>query len=108
MDTQTTVPISEARRNIFQITDRVQRSSAHYTLTENGRPKAVIMSVDEFESLMETVAITADPQLMREIRNSAAAFRRGDFVPLENVLSVKGYVPRRVEKISRKRPRAAR
>lgn len=108
MDSKTIVPISEARRNIFQIANRVQRPSVHYTLTENGRPKAVIMSAEEFDSLMETVAIAADPRLMREIKDSAAAYRRGDSIPLEAVIARKNYVPRRVEKISRKRSRAAR
>lgn len=46
-----TVPISEARKNIFSIAEEVQNPNVHYTLTERGRPKIVILSAEKFEFL---------------------------------------------------------
>lgn len=51
MNTKTTVPISEARKNIFSIASEVQNPNVYYTLTERGRPKAVLISAEKFESL---------------------------------------------------------
>jgi len=56
MRTQTTLPISEARKNIFLIAEKVQKEDAYYTLTERGRPKVVIVSADRFEALMKKKA----------------------------------------------------
>lgn len=49
----TTIPISEARKNIFSIAEEVQNPNVHYTLTERGRPKIVILSAEKFEFLSD-------------------------------------------------------
>ena len=48
MDAKTTLSISEARKKIFKIAEQVQKPATHYTLTEKGKPKAVMMSAEEF------------------------------------------------------------
>ena len=69
MDTKTTLPISEARKKIFKIAEDVQEPSRHYTLTEKGRPKAVIISADEFESWQETLEIMREfPDLKKILK----------------------------------------
>lgn len=52
MNTKTTLSISEARKKFFSIADEVQSPEVYYTLTERGRPKAVIVSADRFEALV--------------------------------------------------------
>ncbi len=48
---------------------RVQKPATYYTLTEKGRPKAVILSVAEFRSWKETVEVTRIfPQLEKDIK----------------------------------------
>ncbi|MFH1769315.1 MAG: type II toxin-antitoxin system Phd/YefM family antitoxin [Parcubacteria group bacterium] len=85
MNGRTTVPISEARKKIFDIADAVQKPSIHYTLTEQGRPKAVIMSVDEYESWVETLEILSDPDAMKAIAKSEKEFDRGEYVTLDEL-----------------------
>jgi PHD/YefM family antitoxin component YafN of YafNO toxin-antitoxin module len=46
-------------------------------ITRNGRPAAVLVSTDEYESWKETQAIRSNPELMREIRAGLRAARRG-------------------------------
>lgn len=57
MDIKTTLPISEARKKIFEIAEEVQKPGKQYTLTEKGKPKAVIMSAEEYESMIETMEV---------------------------------------------------
>jgi prevent-host-death family protein len=57
MSTNTTISISEARKKIFQLAKEVQRPSVSYTLTDKGRPKAVIISAQDFESWQETLEV---------------------------------------------------
>jgi len=76
------IPISEARKNIFQIANEVQKPDNYFTLTENGRPKVVIISADEFESWLETVEILNSPEIMKEINDAKRAYKAKDFIPL--------------------------
>ena len=71
MKTKTTLPLTEARRRIFSIADDVQRHDAHFTLTERGVPRAVIISADRFERLIKSNGVSrlADSPLSGYARN---------------------------------------
>ena len=93
MDAKTTLSISEARKRIFEIAEKVQKPDVYFTLTENGRPKAVIMSVEEFESWKETIEVMHDiPDLKKDIEEAERDYARGDYITLEEVLAQEGYV----------------
>lgn len=51
MNSKTIISITEARKKIFQIAEDVQKPANYYTITENGRAKAVLMSAEQFDSL---------------------------------------------------------
>ncbi len=75
-----TISISEARKRIFDITDDVQVPERVYTLTADGKPKAVVMSVDEYESMLETIAVLQDfPDIKKDIAEADEAFRTGEY-----------------------------
>jgi PHD/YefM family antitoxin component YafN of YafNO toxin-antitoxin module len=44
-------------------------------ITKNGRPAAVLVSPEEFESLKETIAVRSDLALMKEIKKGVRALR---------------------------------
>lgn len=93
MDTKTTLPISEARKKIFKIAKMVQKPSTHYTLTEKGRPKVVIMSTDEFESWQETLEVIRDfPNLEKDIKKAEREYKKGNYLLLEDVLAKEGFI----------------
>jgi len=93
MDTKTTLSISEARKKIFKIAEKVQKPATHYTLTEKGRPKVVLMSAEEFESWQETLEVMRDfPKLEKDIKRAEKEYKRGRYVTLEDVLSKEGFV----------------
>jgi len=91
MNTKTTLPISEARKKIFKIAEEVQKPSNYYTLTENGRAKAVIMSADDFESLMEDLEILSNPKIMASIKEAEEELKRGEYVTLDELMKEYGY-----------------
>ena len=80
MNTKTTIPISEARKNIFKIAEKVQKPGVYFTFTEKGKPKGVIMSAEEFESLTETMEVIRQfPNLDRDIAQADKAIRTGQY-----------------------------
>ena len=93
MDTRTTLSISEARKKIFKIAKMVQKPSTHFTLTEKGRPKVVIMSTDEFESWQETLEAIRDfPNLEKDIKKAEREYKKGNYLLLEDVLAKEGFI----------------
>ncbi|GAA1089426.1 type II toxin-antitoxin system Phd/YefM family antitoxin [Nocardiopsis metallicus] len=66
-----TIPITEAKAKIAELADRAQREHADYTFTKNGRPAVVMMSVAQYESLMETLSILSDPEARADLVESA-------------------------------------
>ena len=94
MNTATTIPISEARRTIFDIAKEVQKPGRHYTLTEKGRPKAVIMSAEEFESWVETLEVMREmPDLAKDIKETRRDYETGaykNYITLEQLLATHG------------------
>ena len=93
MNTRTTIPISKARAKIFDIADEVQKASNHYTLTERGKPRVVIISAKDFESYQETLEAIKDfPRLEKDIEKAEKEYKKGDVSTLDQVLLKKGYV----------------
>lgn len=95
MNTKTTLPISEARKRIFDIAKEVQKPSNYYTLTEKGRPKIVIMSAEEFESWQETLEVIREfPDLKKDVEEADEAIKNGEYknwITLEDLLAKEGF-----------------
>lgn len=85
MNAKTTISISEARRRIFDIAEEVQKPNKYYTFTENGKPKAVMLSAEEFDSLMENLEMLEDPDLLKRIKESEEEYKRGEYVTLDEL-----------------------
>lgn len=87
MTTKTTLPISEVRKRLFSITGEVQVPGTAYTITEKGKPRAVILSAGEYESLLETLEVMHEfPDLKENVKKARAEFKKGKYMPLDKVL----------------------
>ena len=62
------IPLSEVKMKLSQLVEEVSSLDEEITITRNGKPVAIIVSPDEFDSWKETLAIRADAELMAEIR----------------------------------------
>ncbi len=85
MDPKRTLPISEARKRIFDIAEDVQKPGVYYTLTEKGVPKVVLLSYEEYDSLMENLEILSDPKVLQRIKKAEEEFEKGEYVTLEEL-----------------------
>jgi antitoxin YefM len=79
------VPFTEARANLTELLDDVEDKHEHVLITRNGRPAAVMVSADEYESLEETLEILQDKDLMGALRKSEDDVRAGRLTSLEDV-----------------------
>lgn len=91
MNSQTTLPISEARKKIFKIAEKVQIPGARFVFTEKGTPKAVMISASEYDSLVETMEILSDPKALSRIKKAESEFAKGEYVSWEKAKESLGW-----------------
>lgn len=71
-----TLSLSEAKMKLSELVDSVQSTDEEVVITRNGRPAAVLVSPDEFDSWKETLAVKSDQDLMREIEKGQGLLRK--------------------------------
>jgi prevent-host-death family protein len=76
--TATPVPLSEAKARLSELARRVRQQHERITLTRNGEPEAVLLSVDDLEGLEATLEILGDSEASARISESLAALGRGE------------------------------
>ena len=74
-------PLSAFRANAAGFIAQVQATKRPLVLTQHGRSAAVLLDVDEYESLMEEL------EVVRDICQAQAELARGEGVPHEEVIS---------------------
>jgi antitoxin YefM len=74
----TPIPLSEAKAHLSELARRVRTQHERITLTRNGEPEAVLLSVDDLEGLEITLEVLGDPEAVSRISESLAALGAGD------------------------------
>ena len=72
-----TLPISEVKMKLTEIVAGVEERGEEVVVTRNGRPAAVLVGIEQFDSLRETLDILSRPALMEEIRKNRRYFDAG-------------------------------
>ncbi len=70
-----TLSLSEAKMKLSALVEEILARDEEVVITKNGRPAAVLVSPDEFESWRETDAVRFDPDLMKEIKQGLTALK---------------------------------
>ena len=71
-----TLSLSEAKMKFSALLDSIGVTDEEVVITKNGRPVAVLVSPDEFESWRETLAVRSDDDLMAEIKKGLDALKK--------------------------------
>lgn len=79
------VPVREFRSHLADLLDEVADRRDHVTITRHGRPAAVLVPVDEYEALEETVQILSDDATLAAIRSGLDDLAAGDVVTIDEV-----------------------
>lgn len=74
-----TVPLTEVRDRLSEVIETAATSGEEFVVTRNGRPTAVIISYEDYESLIETVNILSDPDTMNAIAEAETDMESGNF-----------------------------
>lgn len=80
-----TLPLSEVKMKLSKLVDEVESKDEEITITRNGKPAAILLSTDEFESLKESVAVSSDKEFMSEIKKGLKDLKNAKLYSLEEL-----------------------
>ena len=69
------LPLSEVKTRLPELVAGVQEREEEVVVTKNGRPAAILINVDEYTRLKETLDVLSDPALMSQIAESRELYR---------------------------------
>ena len=72
-----TLPLSEVKTRLPELVTGVEEREEEIVVTKNGRPAAVLVNVQEYARLKETLDVLSDPVLLSQIAESRAFYKTG-------------------------------
>ena len=85
IDATDILPASTVKRRFLELLKQLGPEKAAITITRNGIPAGVLLSVEEYESLQETIEVLADPKTLRALRTARQRFARRHTLSHEQV-----------------------
>ncbi|MDE0267602.1 MAG: type II toxin-antitoxin system Phd/YefM family antitoxin [Acidimicrobiaceae bacterium] len=79
------LPLSRVKAKLSEVIDEIAATHERVTVTRNGRPIAVVLSIADLEAIEETVAILSDPAAMQAVELGRAAIADGDVATQEEI-----------------------
>ncbi|MGH7369498.1 MAG: type II toxin-antitoxin system Phd/YefM family antitoxin [Candidatus Methylomirabilaceae bacterium] len=81
--------ITEAKARLLDLVRDLRAKDDVVAITKNGVPAAVLLSVDRFEGLLETIDILSDEKAMASLRRSLREARAGRWMSHDAVFKSK-------------------
>lgn len=69
--------LADVKNRLSEVVDRLEREHGRVIITKHGHPAAVVISVEDLESLEETLDIMDSAALLADIRESLAELSTG-------------------------------
>lgn len=65
------LPVTAVKRRLLELLKELQQANGTIAITKNGLPAGVLMSMDDYESLLDTIEILSNKKTMKALRDSA-------------------------------------
>ena len=79
------ITLKELRPRLPRIIDDIDSKMDRFIITRRGKPVALMMSVDDYESLLETLDVLSDKRLMKKIKKAESEARKGNIKMLDKI-----------------------
>jgi antitoxin YefM len=77
--------ITETRKQLLDLPE--QLNDEPLIITKHGKPAMVALGYEQFESLMETLEVLSDPDLMATLRQSMTQADRSQTISLDDAIA---------------------
>ncbi len=77
-----------ARTHMGRLITQVAEKGETYVLTKKGKPKVVLIGVEEYEELLEILAEQDDREFQKALKESAAQIKRGEVSSIASLRAI--------------------
>lgn len=79
------VSVTKAKAMFLDLIRKIKTSGDPIAITKNGVPEAILISMDKFQGLLETLEILSDEKAMKSIRKSIQQADKGVWIGFDEV-----------------------
>ncbi|MFH0887174.1 MAG: hypothetical protein V1843_03300 [bacterium] len=65
--------------------NKIKIENLEYIKSDSGKTKAVILNIEDFENLLETIEVSSDKEMLQAIKEGEADIRAGRIKPFNKV-----------------------
>ncbi len=81
----TTLPVAEARSKFSRLVEQASKTHERFEITRNGSRAAVLLGADDYDAMVETVAVLSDAKLVKDIGKGLRDLAQGDTSTIDEV-----------------------
>ena len=81
----TTLSVAAARESFSKIVEAAATTHERFEVTRNGSRVAVLLGADDYDALVETLAIVTDSDVLTAIQTGLTESKTGDTFSLEDI-----------------------
>jgi antitoxin YefM len=81
------IPVTKAKTNLLDLVRKIKDSDDAIAITKNGMPEVVLISMNKFQGLLETMEILSDEKAMKSIRKSIREAEKGMWVDFDEAIA---------------------
>jgi antitoxin YefM len=81
------IPVTKAKANLLELVRKIKDSDDAIAITKNGMPEVVLISMNKFQGLLETMEILSDEKAMKSIRKSIREAEKGMWVDFDEAIA---------------------
>ena len=85
----THLTVTETKVHLLDIIRKTDKTMQRFIISRNGKPRAIIMSIDEYESWIETLEVLSDGKTMGDIEKAQKELDEGKYCTVEEVFKKK-------------------
>ena len=77
---------TEAKKRLLELIRESDQSFERYCIVRNGVPKAILMSVEDYDGWLETLEILSSKNAMAEIKKARRELEQGKSITFEKLV----------------------
>jgi prevent-host-death family protein len=81
------IPVTKAKTELLDLVRKIKDSDDTIAITKNGVPEVVLISINKFQGLLETLEILSDENAMKSIRKSIREGNKGMWIDFDQVMA---------------------
>ena len=87
-----TITLKELRPRLPKVISDVDTKMYRYVITKHGKPAAMMISIEDYESIMETLDILSNAGMSKRIKQAEAEMKKGKVTAFDEIEKEMGLV----------------